>query len=256
MKLASFFVLSVSLHAAALLCPISFHGLKQERIMRATILPVARESQDAGGRGRNGNPASQTAAKSAGRAPRTVQPVSESTSTGDPEPQTLSGEGSAKFSASSAVLVSPIANSAETNSTAILGSIGNDGNGSRAGASGFDGNGFGSSGTVSGLGNGQGSSGNGAILIQARYNETPKPVYPASARREGREGRVLLRVLIDDQGKTRSVEINRSSGSDALDQAATEAIKLWRFHPARAGDRPVESWVSVPIEFQLKDSRN
>ena len=52
---------------------------------------------------------------------------------------------------------------------------------------------------VRGLGNGQGSSGNGAVLIQARYSETPKPVYPESARSEGREGQVILRVLVDDQ---------------------------------------------------------
>jgi len=90
----------------------------------------------------------------------------------------------------------------------------------------------------------------------ARYSDTPKPAYPESARREGREGRVLLRVLIDDQGETKAVEVSRSSGSDALDQAATSAIKRWRFHPARSGDQPIESWVSVPIEFRLTDAKN
>jgi protein TonB len=49
------------------------------------------------------------------------------------------------------------------------------------------------------------------------------------------------------------VEINRSSGNDTLDRAAAEAIKRWRFSPARFGDKAVESWVKIPIEFRLKD---
>ena len=106
-----------------------------------------------------------------------------------------------------------------------------------------------------GLGNGQGSSGNGAVLTQARYSETPKPVYPESARSEGREGQVLLRVLVDDQGRSKHVEINSSSGSEALDRAAAEAIKRWRFIPARYGDKAVESWIRIPIEFRLADAK-
>ena len=58
------------------------------------------------------------------------------------------------------------------------------------------------------------------------------------------------------KARPKLVEINRSSGSEALDRAATEAIKHWRFHPARSGDKPVESWVSIPIEFRLEDLRN
>jgi periplasmic protein TonB len=61
-------------------------------------------------------------------------------------------------------------------------------------------------------------------------------------------------VLVDDQGRAKRVEINSSSGSEALDRAAAEAIKRWRFIPARYGDKTVESWIRVPIEFSLADS--
>jgi TonB family protein len=70
-------------------------------------------------------------------------------------------------------------------------------------------------------------------VSQARYLDTPKPSYPEIARRKGREGRVLLRVLVDDQGRTKTVEINSSSGNEALDRAAAEAVKRWHFQPAR-----------------------
>ncbi|HEX2931804.1 MAG TPA: energy transducer TonB [Candidatus Binatia bacterium] len=49
--------------------------------------------------------------------------------------------------------------------------------------------------------------------------------------------------------------MNTSSGSEALDRAAAEAIKRWRFHPARYGDKAVESWLRIPIEFRLADAQ-
>jgi periplasmic protein TonB len=117
-----------------------------------------------------------------------------------------------------------------------------------------------SNGIGAGSGPGAGSTsaaaGSGATLIQASYRDTPRPEYPDSARREGREGRVLLRVLIDDQGRTKAVEINTSSGSSILDRAAAEAIRRWSFHPARYGEQPVESWLRIPIEFRLADANS
>jgi protein TonB len=63
-------------------------------------------------------------------------------------------------------------------------------------------------------------------------------------------------VLVDEQGKSKSVEIDDSSGSEALDRAAAEAIKRWRFSPARYGNKSVESWVKIPIDFRLTDAQN
>ena len=113
------------------------------------------------------------------------------------------------------------------------------------------------SGSADGSGNGEGSgtAQAGAPLTQARYRETPQPRYPDSARRDGKEGRVLLRVLIDEEGRTKVIEVNTSSGHEMLDQAAIAALKKWRFVPARASGKPVETWVKVPIEFQLSNSQ-
>ena len=93
----------------------------------------------------------------------------------------------------------------------------------------------------------------GAPLIPARYRETPQPHYPDSARRDGKEGRVLLRVLVDDEGRTKAIEVNTSSGHEMLDQAAIAALRKWRFVPARASGNPIETWVKVPIEFHLSN---
>jgi protein TonB len=154
-------------------------------------------------------------------------------------------------------LVSAMANSAETAGAAISTSTDNVANGSGAGLVGTgSGSRSSSTGFGRGSGNGSGSSGTGIALTQARYRDTPRPDYPESARREAREGRVLLRVLVDDQGHSKQVEISSSSGDDALDRAAAEAIRRWRFHPARYGDKPVESWLRIPIEFRLADAKS
>jgi protein TonB len=91
-------------------------------------------------------------------------------------------------------------------------------------------------------------------LTQARYRETPKPNYPENARRKGREGTVLLRVLVNEEGQAKTIEINKSSGDDSLDRAAREAIQRWRFIPARYGQKAVESWIRIPVDFRLADS--
>lgn len=90
-----------------------------------------------------------------------------------------------------------------------------------------------------------------APLFNADYLHNPAPVYPYQSRRTGEQGRVVLRVLVSAAGGAEKVEIQTSSGSPRLDQAALEAVRAWRFVPARQGEQAVEAWVAVPINFKL-----
>jgi TonB family protein len=258
MRLVSFFFLSLTLHATLLVYSISFGGRSPVDSLYVTILPMG---QEGGGAGGSGNAAAPRELKSHRATPPAIESRVEPKSLANPEPQVFSAETVTKLSDNSIALDSAIANAAETVDGEIYSSASNDANvlGTGLGGTGT-GSGFGTSGAASGPGSGNGkgsgSSGNGSAAAQARYRDTPKPDYPDSARREGREGRVLLRVLVDDQGRSKKVEINSSSGNDALDRAAAEAIKRWRFHPARSGDQPIESWVSVPIDFRLTETKN
>jgi len=256
MKLASFVILSLTLHAIALAYPISFHDFRVTELIPVAIVqvePAPRATRADDGRGGGGG-ASQPAAKMKAAAQKVNHKI-ESESLRQAEPPVLTEESPSKSNASSPAFVSALAGPAPTDGEAIYNSTSRDANPGAGGAS-ISGDGSGSAGTGAGAGNGQASFGNGTGWIQARYRETPKPEYPESARAEGREGRVLLRVLVDDQGRTKSVEINASSGNDALDRAAIEAIKRWRFQPARHADKPVESWLRIPIEFRLADAKS
>ncbi len=93
------------------------------------------------------------------------------------------------------------------------------------------------------------------IFTRADYAYRVDPDYPVQARRKGWEGTTMLRVLVDQGGSSKTIQVSQSSGFEALDQAATKAVKGWRFHPARQGAKPVESWVKIPIIFSLKDKK-
>jgi protein TonB len=88
--------------------------------------------------------------------------------------------------------------------------------------------------------------------FNAAYLRNAPPRYPLIARRNGVEGTVRLKVLVTKDGKPARVELERSSGSAALDNAALEAVRGWQFVPARRGQEPIESSVLVPIVFKLE----
>jgi len=76
----------------------------------------------------------------------------------------------------------------------------------------------------------------------------PPPVYPPAAKRRGEEGRVVVRAEIDTDGTPRNVVVETSSGFKALDDAAVEAVKTWRFR--NGSGRSVE--ITAPIRFALR----
>lgn len=95
---------------------------------------------------------------------------------------------------------------------------------------------------------GQGSNPPGYTLGAAH---TPMPDYPWSARRRGTEGRVVLRLLVDAEGRPTAIDLVHSSGDPVLDGAAITALRQWRLRPALADGVPVAGAVVVPILFRL-----
>lgn len=85
----------------------------------------------------------------------------------------------------------------------------------------------------------------------AAYLANPPPAYPASARRRGIEGTTTVEARVGPGGEAREVKLAASAGDAALDGAALEAVRGWRFVPARRGDLAVEAWVRIPLVFRL-----
>jgi len=78
-----------------------------------------------------------------------------------------------------------------------------------------------------------------------------KPIYPRVARESGWEGTVIIRTFINTNGVPGEVKIRKTCGHPTLDQAAQEAVKNWKFQPAKDGNIPIAKWVDIPIKFNL-----
>jgi protein TonB len=84
------------------------------------------------------------------------------------------------------------------------------------------------------------------------YLVPPAPRYPPASRRLREEGEVLVRVLIDAEGRPREIDVLRSSGHTRLDEAAIEAVRAALFRPYVAEGRARAAYVRVPVEFALR----
>jgi periplasmic protein TonB len=89
-------------------------------------------------------------------------------------------------------------------------------------------------------------------IFAADYLDNPEPRYPTLSLRNGEQGRVLLRVLVNPAGSADEVRIHTSSGHPRLDEAARDTVRRWRFVPAKRGDQPLAAWVLIPISFRLE----
>lgn len=84
------------------------------------------------------------------------------------------------------------------------------------------------------------------------YRSAPL-VFPARAIRQHMHGTVLLRVLVDEQGKPVEVIVERSSGYRLLDESArAQVLEGWRFQPASVDGHAVRAWARVPVSFELR----
>jgi periplasmic protein TonB len=85
----------------------------------------------------------------------------------------------------------------------------------------------------------------------AAHLNNPAPAYPPISRRLGEQGRVQLDVYILADGSVGEIKLRRSSGYAQLDQAALEAVRNWRYEPARRGNEAIAFWYVQPVTFSL-----
>jgi protein TonB len=89
-------------------------------------------------------------------------------------------------------------------------------------------------------------------LARPIYKQNTPPPYPRKARRLGYEGIVMLKVLINENGRVDDLTVLKSSGHNVLDRAALSAVRKWLFEPGTEGGIKKKMWVKIPIRFDLK----
>ena len=84
---------------------------------------------------------------------------------------------------------------------------------------------------------------------------TPKPIqYPRWAIRQGWQGRLEIALEILKDGSVGRTKVMKSTGYRLLDEAATKAVRTWRFSPATREGKFVLTCIELPITFQLENN--
>jgi TonB family protein len=112
-------------------------------------------------------------------------------------------------------------------------------------------------GSGSGIGEGSGGGTGGGPYRPGSGIEPPrlirevKATYTDEARRRGVTGDVLLEIVVRRDGSVGNVSIRRGLGA-GLDERAVDAVRQWRFAPARRLGTPVDVIVEVAVEFTVR----
>ena len=80
----------------------------------------------------------------------------------------------------------------------------------------------------------------------------PSPAYPTRAKQAGQEGKVVLRVTVNQTGELESIDVRQSSGVSALDEAAQQAVRRVRFRPYTVDGVATRAMADIPFDFVLK----
>jgi protein TonB len=92
----------------------------------------------------------------------------------------------------------------------------------------------------------------GEVDIAPKATRSVQPEYPFMARRRGIEGVVRVRFRVDREGRVGELEILEARPSGMFEKVVQEAVSRWRFTPGRKDGVAVETWVEVPVRFELE----
>jgi len=76
-----------------------------------------------------------------------------------------------------------------------------------------------------------------------------EPLYPALAKQIHVQGTVVIDAIVDEQGNV--TELKVVSGPPLLIQAATDAVRQWKYQPTYLNDQPVPVQLNVIVTFHL-----
>lgn len=130
------------------------------------------------------------------------------------------------------------------------------GSGTGGGAGTGQGTGLGEgSGSGIGPGTGGGTGGGpyrpGSGITPPQIVREVKPDYTEDARRRGIEGDVVLEIVVRSDGSVGDVKVLQGLGG-GLDRRAVDAVRQWKFSPAKRFGTPVDVLVEVAVEFKLR----
>lgn len=104
----------------------------------------------------------------------------------------------------------------------------------------------------------------GPTIPVVPYDEPAEPIggydaigriarYPRAAKAAGIEGRAIVQVFIDKNGRVTETVILKDVLNSGFGEEASAAIRRTRFIPGKKRGKPVAAWIVIPVHFQLID---
>jgi len=94
---------------------------------------------------------------------------------------------------------------------------------------------------------------------QPQIIKSVAPVYPEIARVAGVEGEVVLKFVLNQEGKVDTGSINiikNTTGESGCKEAAIVALKQYRFSPAKKNGKAISVWAQQQFTFKLNRPSN
>lgn len=90
-------------------------------------------------------------------------------------------------------------------------------------------------------------------VIEPKIKFLAEKKYPDAAKRASKEGKVILKATIDENGVPQNIVALTSFGF-GLEEAAIEMLKKSSFRPATKAGKPISLEVEIPVDFKLKEN--
>jgi len=78
-----------------------------------------------------------------------------------------------------------------------------------------------------------------------------KPQYPEIAREDGIEGKVILTIIVNEEGKVAEAKVLLAEPADIFNESALNAVMRYEFDPAEKDGEPIKVQVGQTIVFKL-----
>ncbi len=90
-------------------------------------------------------------------------------------------------------------------------------------------------------------------IVPPKLLDRVNPVYPETARREKREGKIVVSSIVDAEGNVRApILVSVPEGCEDLAASVVEAVSRWRYEPATLDGQAVPVYFTVVVKFALE----
>jgi len=90
------------------------------------------------------------------------------------------------------------------------------------------------------------------VYADATATYSPEPTIPDDLRYDAVDKTTVVEFVVDPNGSPTDIKVATSCGIEALDKAAVESVKKWKFRPATRDGEPIARTIRLNVEFKVE----